>query len=161
MNYRQIHFTNSTPTLKQAPNANNAIRQHRLVLPMAAADGTSAEAEEEAMWQLPYYYGDLDRDETEQLLTRDGDFLVRKGKEVPGQALLFVLSVIVFGNVRHVILRRRKRLIAVDFSRERDFATISNFVDFHLERNDSISRRELVMLKRAIGRPGVQENYEL
>uniref|UniRef100_A0A183C6W5 SH2 domain-containing protein n=1 Tax=Globodera pallida TaxID=36090 RepID=A0A183C6W5_GLOPA len=126
-----------------------------------AAESTSAEAEEEAMWQLPYYHGDLDREETEQLLNMDGDFLVRKGEEVAGQALLFVLSLLVFGNVRHVIFRRRRGLIAVDFSRERGFATISDFVDAHLQRNDSISSRELVMLRRAIGRSEVQKNYEL
>uniref|UniRef100_A0A914HWF1 SH2 domain-containing protein n=1 Tax=Globodera rostochiensis TaxID=31243 RepID=A0A914HWF1_GLORO len=128
---------------------------------MAAESSTSAEAEEEAMWQLPYYHGDLDREETEQLLTRDGDFLVRKGEDMAGQVLLFVLSVMVFGHVRHVIFRQRRGLIAVDFSRERGFATISGFVDAHLEKKDSISSRELVMLRRAIGRPKVQQNVDL
>ncbi|KAI3409912.1 hypothetical protein GPALN_006285 [Globodera pallida] len=117
-----------------------------------AAESTSAEDEEEAMWLLPYYHGDLDREETEQLLTRDGDFLVRKGEEVAGQALLFVLSLLVVDHVRHVIFRRRRGLIAVDFSRERGFATISDFVDAHLERNDSISSRELVVIRRGIRR---------
>ncbi|KAI3410952.1 hypothetical protein GPALN_003035 [Globodera pallida] len=104
------------------------------------------------MWQLPYYHGLLLNADFRQLLTSDGDFLVRRGHGTSGQERIIVLSMNVCSRLRHVIFRQRRGLVAVDFRRERGFETIQSFVDAHLGQTDSISNQELVVLMRAIDR---------
>uniref|UniRef100_A0A183CLQ9 SH2 domain-containing protein n=1 Tax=Globodera pallida TaxID=36090 RepID=A0A183CLQ9_GLOPA len=118
---------------------------------MTESSSSTLESELE-MWQLPYYHGLLLNADFRQLLTNDGDFLVRRGHGTSGQERIIVLSMNVCSRLRHVIFRQRRGLVAVDFRRERGFETIQSFVDAHLGQTDSISSQELVVLMRAIDR---------
>uniref|UniRef100_A0A914H7P5 SH2 domain-containing protein n=1 Tax=Globodera rostochiensis TaxID=31243 RepID=A0A914H7P5_GLORO len=119
---------------------------------MTESSSSSTLESELEMWQLPYYHGLLLNADFRQLLTSDGDFLVRRGHGTSGQGRILVLSMNVCSRLRHVIFRQRRGLIAVDFRRESGFDTIQSFVDAHLGQADSISDQELVVLIRAINR---------
>uniref|UniRef100_A0A914H4W7 SH2 domain-containing protein n=1 Tax=Globodera rostochiensis TaxID=31243 RepID=A0A914H4W7_GLORO len=119
---------------------------------MTESSSSSTLESELEMWQLPYYHGLLLNADFRQLLTSDGDFLVRRGHGTSGQERILVLSMNVCSRLRHVIFRQRRGLIAVDFRRESGFDTIQSFVDAHLGQADSISDQDLVVLIRAIDR---------
>ncbi|KAI3413368.1 hypothetical protein GPALN_010864 [Globodera pallida] len=106
----------------------------------------------EDMWDLEYYHGLLPREDVEEMLTQDGDFLVRKSEENSGQERIYVLSVNVSGQNRHAILLRRRGLTAVDFTHERGYRTIHRFVEVHLRAEDSISSEASVVLRRPVAR---------
>uniref|UniRef100_A0A914GRH5 Tyrosine-protein kinase n=1 Tax=Globodera rostochiensis TaxID=31243 RepID=A0A914GRH5_GLORO len=111
----------------------------------------------EDMWDLEYYHGLLPREDVEELLTKDGDFLVRKSEETSGTERIYVLSVNVAGQNRHAILRHRRGMIAVDFTMERGYRTIHRFVEVHLRAEDSISSEARVVIRRPI----VRQKWEL
>ncbi|KAI3413367.1 hypothetical protein GPALN_010863 [Globodera pallida] len=106
----------------------------------------------EDMWKLEYYHGLLPREDINELLTKDGDFLIRKSEETSGQERIYVLSVNVCGQNRHVIFRNERGLIAVDFGLEKGHKTIRKFIDAHLTKGDSISSQVKVVLKKGITR---------
>uniref|UniRef100_A0A914HJJ8 Tyrosine-protein kinase n=1 Tax=Globodera rostochiensis TaxID=31243 RepID=A0A914HJJ8_GLORO len=103
------------------------------------ADDISTMESNEDMWKLEYYHGLLPREDINELLTKDGDFLIRKSEETSGQERIYVLSVNVCGQNRHVIFRNERGLIAVDFGLEKGHKTIRQFIDAHLTKWDSIS----------------------
>ncbi|KAL7076649.1 hypothetical protein ACQ4LE_004148 [Meloidogyne hapla] len=86
------------------------------------------------------------------MLKREGDFIIRTSEEFAGDARSFVLSTFFEGVARHYIFRTQHGLIAIDFKREKGYATIQEFVDAHLRTNTSICTGRNVLLKRAIGR---------
>ncbi|KAI3422449.1 hypothetical protein GPALN_012958 [Globodera pallida] len=106
----------------------------------------------EDMWKLEYYHGLLPREDVNELLKKDGDFLIRKSEETSGQERVYALSVNVCGQNRHVIFRNERGLVCVDFGLERGYRTIHTFIDAHLTKGDSISSQAKVVLKRGIAR---------
>ena len=72
------------------------------------------------------------------MLKREGDFIIRTSEEFAGDARSFVLSTFFEGVARHYIFRTQHGLIAIDFKREKGYATIQEFVDAHLRTNTSI-----------------------
>uniref|UniRef100_A0A914I660 Tyrosine-protein kinase n=1 Tax=Globodera rostochiensis TaxID=31243 RepID=A0A914I660_GLORO len=120
-------------------------------LPQQQKTTSSTMESDEEMWALPYYHGLLPREEIEDLLTRDGDFLVRKSEENPGERV-FVLSVNASGQVSHVIFRHQRGMLAVDFNNERGYRTIRRFVEAHLKAGDTINSEGFVVLRHGVGR---------
>ncbi|BFY97746.1 hypothetical protein BsWGS_00786 [Bradybaena similaris] len=89
----------------------------------AASTGTLEPVIEE------WYHGDLPRKQAEALLEFDGDFLVRKSSNSPGQ---FVLSGKQAGAPRHLLLVDPEGIV-----RTRDFIfdSVSHLVNYHRQNN--------------------------
>uniref|UniRef100_A0A183CJZ3 Tyrosine-protein kinase n=1 Tax=Globodera pallida TaxID=36090 RepID=A0A183CJZ3_GLOPA len=102
------------------------------------------------------YHGLLPREDVNELLKKDGDFLIRKSEETFGEEQIYILSVRVAGNKRHYAFCVKQQLIAVDF-RLKAHKTIREFIDAYLSNGDSISTEAKVFLKKKIGR----EKWEL
>nr|CAD2144545.1 unnamed protein product [Meloidogyne enterolobii] len=106
----------------------------------------------DALWRLPYYHGLLPREDAVAMLKKEGDFIIRTSEEFAGDARSFVLSTFAEGVARHYIFRTQQHMIAIDFKKNRGYATIQEFVEAHLQSNTSICSGRNVLLKRAIGR---------
>ncbi|GFR90390.1 SHC-transforming protein 1 [Elysia marginata] len=76
-----------------------------------------------------WYHGDLMRKQAEALLEFDGDFLVRKGTNSPGQ---YVLSGKQSGAARHLLLVDPEGIV-----RTRDFIfdSVSHLINYHRQNN--------------------------
>nr|CAD2203060.1 unnamed protein product [Meloidogyne enterolobii] len=106
----------------------------------------------DALWRLPYYHGLLPREDAVAMLKKEGDFIIRTSEEFAGDARSFVLSTFFEGVARHYIFRTQQNMFAIDFKKNRGYATIQEFVEAHLQSNTSICSGRNVLLKRAIGR---------
>nr|CAD2149025.1 unnamed protein product [Meloidogyne enterolobii]CAD2200159.1 unnamed protein product [Meloidogyne enterolobii] len=106
----------------------------------------------DALWRLPYYHGLLPREDAVAMLKKEGDFIIRTSEEFAGDARSFVLSTFFEGVARHYIFRTQQNMIAIDFKKNKGYATIQEFVEAHLQSNTSICSGRNVLLKRAIGR---------
>lgn len=114
----------------------------------------------DALWRLPYYHGlvsfiiyliinaltpnnkflifQLPREDAVAMLKKEGDFIIRTSEEFAGDARSFVLSTFFEGVARHYIFRTQNGLIAIDFKKDRGFATIREFVESHIRTNTPI-----------------------
>nr|CAD2144456.1 unnamed protein product [Meloidogyne enterolobii] len=106
----------------------------------------------DALWRLPYYHGLLPREDAVAMLKKEGDFIIRTSEEFAGDSRSFVLSTFYEGVARHYIFRTQQNMFAIDFKKNRGYATIQEFVEAHLQSNASICSGRNVLLKRAIGR---------
>uniref|UniRef100_A0A914LXZ9 Tyrosine-protein kinase n=1 Tax=Meloidogyne incognita TaxID=6306 RepID=A0A914LXZ9_MELIC len=106
----------------------------------------------DALWRLPYYHGLLPREDAVAMLKKEGDFIIRTSEEFAGDARSFVLSTFYEGVARHYIFRTQQNMIAIDFKKNKGYATIQEFVEAHLQSNTSVCSGRNVLLKRAIGR---------
>jgi len=82
------------------------------------------------------------------MLKKEGDFIIRTSEEFAGDARSFVLSTFFEGVARHYIFRTQQNMIAIDFKKNKGYATIQEFVEAHLQSNTSIcSVRELIFFR--------------
>ncbi|XP_036598224.1 SHC-transforming protein 3 [Trichosurus vulpecula] len=77
----------------------------------------------------PWYQGEMSRKEAEQLLKKDGDFLVRKSTTNPGS---YVLTGIHNGQVKHLLLVDPEGTVR---TKDQVFDSISHLINHHLENN--------------------------
>ncbi|RUS76428.1 hypothetical protein EGW08_015819 [Elysia chlorotica] len=108
------------PSSSQAVGGETDLRENKAP---AAAVKTLEPALEE------WYHGDLMRKQAEALLEFDGDFLVRKGTNSPGQ---YVLSGKQSGAARHLLLVDPEGIV-----RTRDFIfdSVSHLINYHRQNN--------------------------
>ncbi|XP_043835837.1 SHC-transforming protein 3 [Dromiciops gliroides] len=77
----------------------------------------------------PWYQGEMSRKEAEQLLKKDGDFLVRKSTTNPGS---YVLTGMHNGQVKHLLLVDPEGTVR---TKDQVFDSISHLINHHLENN--------------------------
>ncbi|XP_001375824.2 SHC-transforming protein 3 [Monodelphis domestica] len=74
-----------------------------------------------------WYQGEMSRKEAEQLLTKDGDFLVRKSTTNPGS---YVLTGMHYGQVKHLLLVDPEGIVR---TKDQVFDSISHLISYHLD----------------------------
>ncbi|XP_018494120.1 SHC-transforming protein 1 [Galendromus occidentalis] len=72
----------------------------------------------------PWYHGAISREESEALLKKDGDFLVRESKAQKG----FVLTGLQGGSGKHLLLIDPNGVVR---TKERTFESVSHLINFH------------------------------
>ncbi|XP_033020344.1 SHC-transforming protein 3 [Lacerta agilis] len=77
----------------------------------------------------PWYQGEMNRKEAEQLLKKCGDFLVRKSTSNPGS---YVLTGLHNGQAKHLLLVDPEGTVR---TKDRIFDSISHLINHHLENN--------------------------
>ncbi|KAL3074645.1 hypothetical protein niasHT_033672 [Heterodera trifolii] len=107
---------------------------------------------DEQIWDMPYYHGLLPREDVNDLLVKEGDFLIRMSEETSGQDRIYVLSVVAGGHKHHLIFRTERGMIAVDFKHERGYRTMRRFVETHLSKRDTVVDQRKVILLKGVGR---------
>ncbi|KAL3107264.1 hypothetical protein niasHT_018440 [Heterodera trifolii] len=113
---------------------------------------SSAMETDEQMWDMPYYHGLLPREDVNDLLVKEGDFLIRMSEETSGQDRIYVLSVVAGGHKHHLIFRTERGMIAVDFKHERGYRTMRRFIETHLSKRDTVVDQRKVILLKGVGR---------
>ncbi|RCN39454.1 SH2 domain protein [Ancylostoma caninum] len=105
----------------------------------------------------PYYHGFLSREETEKIIRKEGEFLVRK-TEVAGRHH-FVISLMDEGNLKHFLIKRtsKKRLYWVN---EFAFKTINDLIQYHLRNHEPLSPKGDVFLEKPCPKKEWQLNPE-
>lgn len=129
-----------------------AFELHQLNVTTTPTNHRACTMSTDALWRLPYYHGLLPREDAVAMLKKEGDFIIRTSEEFAGDARSFVLSTFFEGVARHYIFRTQQNMIAIDFKKNKGYATIQEFVEAHLQSNTSICSGRNVLLKRAIGR---------
>ncbi|KAJ6652774.1 hypothetical protein lerEdw1_010628, partial [Lerista edwardsae] len=98
--------------------------------------------------QQAWFHGLLSRSEVQSLLSREGDFLVRKSRGLPGR---FVLSVRVGGQCKHFLIRCLKG----KYHLERDgssFPSIPELIHHHLKTHQGLTEKCPVPLRNPVTR---------
>ncbi|KAL3099067.1 hypothetical protein niasHS_001055 [Heterodera schachtii] len=101
--------------------------------------------------------GMLPREDVEEMLPNNGDFLVRMTEETSGTKRLYALSVNDRGLVNHVIFRQHNGLFTVDPNFGEGFRTIDQFDGHYLGTGTSVTTQHHVVLINAVHRA----NWEL
>ncbi|WKY09856.1 hypothetical protein Q1695_002314 [Nippostrongylus brasiliensis] len=110
-----------------------------------------------------WYHGLLPREDIKMMLRNNGDFLVRTTEPVPGQPRAFVLSVMFRQEledqgIKHFVITN---LPSGKFSIEKyAFDSVSQMVEHHLNKKDSISRANEVILRTPILRQNWEHAHE-
>ncbi|KAI1724003.1 protein tyrosine kinase domain-containing protein [Ditylenchus destructor] len=111
-------------------------------------------AEDQTIYNAPYYHGLLPREDIRVMLKRNGDFLVRTTEPKPGQPRCFVLSAMFDekleeAGVKHYVIQTRNGQYVIErFA----FARITEMVNWHLTKQEPISKDSIVSLKTPINR---------
>lgn len=96
-------------------------------------------------YQEEWFHGPLTREQTEDLLKKDGDFLVRESTKSPGQ---FVLSGMHSGRIRHLLLVDPEGVVR---TRDKTFTSVSDLINYHMENQlPIISQESELILRRSI-----------
>ncbi|EYC10657.1 hypothetical protein Y032_0054g2480 [Ancylostoma ceylanicum] len=105
----------------------------------------------------PYYHGFMSREETEKIIKKEGEFLVRK-TEVAGRHH-FVITLMDQGNMKHFLIKRtsKKRLYWVN---EFAFKTINDLIQYHLRNHEPLSPTGDVFLEKPCPKKEWQLNPE-
>ncbi|OQR77676.1 SHC-transforming protein 1-like [Tropilaelaps mercedesae] len=88
----------------------------------------------------PWYHGSISRAESEKLLERDGDFLVRESRGQRGQ---FVLTGLQAGQGRHLLLIDPHGVVR---TKDRTFSSISHLIHFHRDNQLPILSADSALL---------------
>ncbi|XP_078524998.1 tyrosine-protein kinase Fer-like [Lissotriton helveticus] len=96
--------------------------------------------------QQDWFHGAIPRQETQALLTRDGDFLVRESHGKPGE---YVLSVMASGQCRHFIIQFINNKYQFD-SEGSSFSTIPLLIIHHLKRRAVLTKKSQVIIRTAV-----------
>ncbi|KAM4663708.1 uncharacterized protein O3C94_011993 [Discoglossus pictus] len=98
--------------------------------------------------QQEWYHGQISRQETESLLDKDGDFLVRASSGKPGE---YVLSAMSGGQCRHFIIQRCKYKYQLD-PEGPSFPTIQLLITHHLKSQEILTSKSGVVLINPIAK---------
>ncbi|XP_054468458.1 tyrosine-protein kinase Fes/Fps [Anoplopoma fimbria] len=93
--------------------------------------------------QQDWYHGAIPRPEVQQLLTNEGDFLVRKSQEKQG----YVLSVQWGGSCKHFLIQNTDNLYRLDGE---SFHSIPLLIDHLLTSRQHITKRSDIVLKKPV-----------
>ncbi|XP_013384635.1 SHC-transforming protein 1-like [Lingula anatina] len=92
-----------------------------------------------------WFHGALTRQQAEEKLKKDGDFLVRESKNSPGQ---YILSGMRSGHFKHLMLVDPNGVVR---TRDRTFDSISHLVNYHMTNKLPIMSQESeLLLKRPV-----------
>ncbi|XP_074058029.1 SHC-transforming protein 3-like [Macrotis lagotis] len=101
-----------------------------------SVESTSPVLSRAAEWRVmeelksePWYQGEMSRKEAEQLLKKDGDFLVRKSTNNTGS---YVLTGMHNGQIKHLLLVDPEGTVR---TKDQVFDSISHLINHHLENN--------------------------
>uniref|UniRef100_F6RER1 Uncharacterized protein n=1 Tax=Ciona intestinalis TaxID=7719 RepID=F6RER1_CIOIN len=95
-----------------------------------------------ALQSKPWFHGHVTRKEAEQLLSHDGDFLVRESTTTKGQ---FVLSGVQDGQYKHLLLVDPNGVVR---TKDRQFDSVSHLISFHRDNTLPIVSSGSVLLLR-------------
>ncbi|TNM91169.1 hypothetical protein fugu_003458 [Takifugu bimaculatus] len=93
--------------------------------------------------QQSWYHGAIPRLEVQELLTKDGDFLVRKSQEKP----CYVLSVQWCGACRHFLIQYKDNLYQLEGD---SFHTIPHLIHHYQTSQQHITKRSEIVLRRPV-----------
>uniref|UniRef100_A0A674NEU9 Tyrosine-protein kinase n=1 Tax=Takifugu rubripes TaxID=31033 RepID=A0A674NEU9_TAKRU len=93
--------------------------------------------------QQSWYHGAIPRLEVQQLLTKDGDFLVRKSQEKP----CYVLSVQWCGACRHFLIQYKDNLYQLEGD---SFHTIPHLIHHYQTSQQHVTKRSEIVLRRPV-----------
>ncbi|KAJ1081227.1 hypothetical protein NDU88_001410 [Pleurodeles waltl] len=96
--------------------------------------------------QQDWFHGAIPRQETQALLSREGDFLVRESHGKPGE---YVLSVMASGQCRHFIIQFLNNKYQFD-SEGSSFSTIPLLINHHLKRRAVLTKKSQIIIRTAI-----------
>ncbi|XP_078490310.1 SHC-transforming protein 1 [Ciona intestinalis] len=95
-----------------------------------------------ALQSKPWFHGHVTRKDAEQLLSHDGDFLVRESTTTKGQ---FVLSGVQDGQYKHLLLVDPNGVVR---TKDRQFDSVSHLISFHRDNTLPIVSSGSVLLLR-------------
>uniref|UniRef100_H3CV78 Tyrosine-protein kinase n=1 Tax=Tetraodon nigroviridis TaxID=99883 RepID=H3CV78_TETNG len=98
---------------------------------------------ERPLEQQTWYHGAIPRLEVQQLLTKDGDFLVRKSQEKPG----YVLSVHWSGACKHFLVQNKDNMYCLDGE---SFHTIPQLIQQYQTSQQHVTKKSEVVLRRPV-----------
>ncbi|TKR61293.1 hypothetical protein L596_028419 [Steinernema carpocapsae] len=93
---------------------------------------------EEELRVNPWFHGRIPKDEAEDLLQFDGQFLVRFAKDKTDGVVKTVLSSLWNGTHSHFLVREQMGLFGIEESR---FETIPSLIEFHQMRQKPLTHR--------------------
>ncbi|XP_056876541.1 tyrosine-protein kinase Fes/Fps isoform X1 [Takifugu flavidus] len=93
--------------------------------------------------QQSWYHGAIPRLEVQELLTKDGDFLVRKSQEKP----CYVLSVQWCGACRHFLIQYKDNLYQLEGD---SFHTIPHLIHHYQTSQQHVTKRSEIVLRRPV-----------
>ncbi|XP_043569747.1 SHC-transforming protein 3-like isoform X1 [Chiloscyllium plagiosum] len=108
---------------------------------------TTTETVKECLEEEPWYHGEMSRKDAEQLLTTDGDFLVRKSTTNPGS---YVLTGMHNGQSKHLLLVDPEGIVR---TKDHIFESISHLIYHHRDSNlPIVSAGSELCLKQSVER---------
>ncbi|KAH7724954.1 TK/FER protein kinase [Aphelenchoides avenae] len=106
--------------------------------------------------QAEYYYGFIPRTDIEPLLRKEGDFILRKTEQQPGQVVLAV-SVFWDGTVRHYMINQDEQGLYIEGHHEK---TVGELIQWHRSSRTALNTTTGAKLRRAVERPPWLLNHE-
>lgn len=104
---------------------------------------------EQQLMKEAWYHGAISRAESEALLHKDGDFLVRESQGQKGQ---FVLTGLQGGSSKHLLLIDPQGVVR---TKERTFSSVGHLIDFHRDNQLPIlSAESALLLVTPVSKPG-------
>ncbi|XP_054714847.1 SHC-transforming protein 1-like [Uloborus diversus] len=100
------------------------------------------EAEKAALLEEPWFHGTITRQESEALVVKDGDFLVRESTSTPGQ---YVLTGMQRSQRKHLLLVDPEGVVR---TKDQVFDSISHLISFHRDNCLPIISAESALLLR-------------
>ncbi|XP_062924973.1 SHC-transforming protein 3-like [Mobula hypostoma] len=108
---------------------------------------TIIDAMKESLEEEPWYHGEMSRKDAEQLLSTDGDFLVRKSTTNPGS---YVLTGMHNGQAKHLLLVDPEGIVR---TKDHIFDSISHLIYHHRDNNlPIVSSGSELCLKQSVER---------
>lgn len=95
-----------------------------------------------ALLQEEWFHGPISRKESETLVVRDGDFLVRESQGSPGQ---YVLTGMQSGIRKHLLLVDPEGVVR---TKDRTFESVSHLINYHSENGLPIISAESALILR-------------
>ncbi|KAK0410052.1 hypothetical protein QR680_004917 [Steinernema hermaphroditum] len=108
--------------------------------------------------EKPWFHQKLSKNKANDLLQLDGQYLVRLGRDRADGALKFILSLRWNGTHLHIRIRRRNGLYSADGAQ---FQTIQEMLDFHKNKQKTVSRKTGAMLYEAVIRRSPKNSPKL
>ncbi|XP_037532212.1 SHC-transforming protein 1 [Nematolebias whitei] len=116
-------------------------------LGVSGHSGQSAAAMVQQLQNEIWFHGSLSRKESERLLTRDGDFLVRESGTTPGQ---YVLTGQQGGQPKHLLLVDPEGVVR---TKDHRFGSVSHLISYHMDnRLPIVSAGSEVFLQQPVER---------
>nr|XP_014351964.1 PREDICTED: tyrosine-protein kinase Fer-like isoform X2 [Latimeria chalumnae] len=112
-------------------------------------------AVERPLTQQEWYHGAVPRQEAQQLLTKEGDFLVRESHGKPGE---YVLSALYRGQCRHFIIQFINDIYLFE-PEGPGFPTIPQLINHYLRRKQVLTKKSRVVLKNPVAKGNFGDVY--